>query len=213
MPENAAPLGLLARRTKLPKDLEGSAFVVPFGNTTGAAIFQRGGRTYVVFDERRPVDMAALHADPVFGQASVQLLPNGTLLRLPVPAGVSIALSQTPQGWRIAGLTASAKLQPIVTTSADGVMNLAAEQPGDVISMADPDTGATLLVGTQHRPARALRPAAARPNSSCAPTELGVVVEPLSDAIALKVGADRLYRSPAGPAAWRSRRQAPPPRH
>jgi len=186
MAESAAPLGLLARRTRMPKGLEGSAFVVPFGNTTGAAVFQRGGRTFVVFDERRPVDMAALHADPVFGQATVQLLPNGTLLRLPVPAGVSIALFQTPQGWRIAGLTAVAKSQPIVATYVDGAMSLGAEQPGDVLSMADPDTGATLLVGTQRRPGQGVATTRRTTEFVLRATGLGVIVEPLSDAIVLK---------------------------
>ncbi len=187
MPETASALGLLARRTKLPKGLEGSAFLVPFANTTGAAVFQRGGRTFVVFDERRPVDMAALRADPVFGQTTVQLLPNGTLLRLPVPPGVSIALFQTPQGWRIAGLAAAAKTQPIVATSVDGAMSLGAEQPGDVISMADPDTGATLLVGTQRRPGQGVATTRRTTEFVLRATGLGVVVEPLSDTIVLKV--------------------------
>ena len=187
MPETASALGLLARRTKLPKGLEGSAFLVPFANTTGAAVFQRGGRTFVVFDERRPVDMAALRADPVFGQTTVQLLPNGTLLRLPVPPGVSIALFQTPQGWRIAGLAAAAKTQPIVATSVDGAMSLGAEQPSDVISVADPDTGATLLVGTQRRPGQGVATTRRTTEFVLRATGLGVVVEPLSDTIVLKV--------------------------
>ena len=133
--------------------MDGSAFLVPFDSTTGAAAFQSGDSTYVVFDERRPVDMAALTADPVFGSASVQLLPTGTLLRIPrcLPA-LSIALTQMPQGWRIAALASTPKQQPIVASVADGRINLAAEQPSDVVNMADPDTGATLLVGTQHRP-------------------------------------------------------------
>ena len=66
LPENEGPIGLRARRTRLPKEMDGTAFLVPFGSTTGAAAFQSGDSTYVVFDERRPVDMAALAADPVF---------------------------------------------------------------------------------------------------------------------------------------------------
>ena len=152
LPENEGPVGLRARRTRLPKEMDGTAFLVPFDSTTGAAAFQSGDSTYVVFDERRPVDMAALNADPVFGPASVQLLPTGTLLRIPHPAELSIALTQLQQGWRIAALASTPKQEPIVTSVGDGRINLAAEQPGDVVNMADPDTGATLLVGTQHRP-------------------------------------------------------------
>lgn len=187
LPENTGPVGLLAVRTKLPKGLEGAAFVVPFGNTTGAALFQHGGATYVVFDERRPVDMAALHDDRIFGQAAVQLLPSGTLLRLPVPDGVSVALSQTPQGWRIAGLTTMPKSQPIIATFADGSVSLSAEQSSQIISMADPDSGATLLVGTQRHAGQGVAATRRTPEFVLYPTGLGVVVEPLSDAIMLKV--------------------------
>ncbi len=187
LPESVGPVGLLARHTRLAKGLDGSAFIVPFGDTTGAAVFQCRGGTFVVFDERRPVDMAALHLDPIFGQASVQLLPGGTLLRLPVPNGVSIALSRAPQGWRIAGLNGVPKSQPIVATLADGSLTLEAEQASDVVTMADPDTGATLLVGTQRRPGQGVSANRYTTEFVLRTTGLGVVVEPLSDAIGLKV--------------------------
>ncbi len=186
-PETSGPVALLARHARLPKGLEGSAFVVPFSASTGAATFQSRGGAFVVFDERRPVDMAALHLDPVFGEASVQLLPGGTLLKLPVRSGISIALSQTPQGWRIAGLTAVPKTQPIVATFADGGLIFGAEQPGDVLTMADPDTGATLLVGTQRHPGQGVVTSHYTTEFVLRQTGLGIVVEPLSDAIDLRV--------------------------
>jgi hypothetical protein len=186
LPENEGPIGLRARRTRLPKEMDGTAFLVPFDSTTGAAAFQSGDSTYVVFDERRPVDMAALTADPVFGSSSVQLLPTGTLVRIPHPAALSIALTQMQQGWRIAALASTPKQEPIVTSAADGRINLAAEQPSEVVNIADPDTGATLLVGTQHRPGQGVRLARRSSEFILRPTLQGVVVEALSDAIALK---------------------------
>jgi hypothetical protein len=185
--ETSGPVGLLARRTRLPKGLEGTAFIVPFSASTGAAMFQSRGATFVVFDERRPVDMVALHLDPVFGEASVQLLPGGTLLKLPVPSGVSIALSQTPQGWRIAGLTAVPKSQPIVATLTDGGLTFAAEQSSDVLTMADPDTGATLLIGTQRHSGQGVATSHYTTEFVLRQTGLGIVVEPLSDTMDLKV--------------------------
>ncbi|MFL5282789.1 MAG: hypothetical protein ACJ8AW_17820 [Rhodopila sp.] len=61
--------GLLAKRVRLPKDLNGSAFLLPFSPSTGAAAFRSADVTYLVFDERRPVDLAGLKGDPVFAQA------------------------------------------------------------------------------------------------------------------------------------------------
>ena len=186
LPENDSPLGLRARRMKLPKGADGSAILLPFDSTTGAAAFASGDGDTVVFDERRPVDMAGLAADPVFSHASIRLLANGTAVHLPHPPSVSIALTPMPLGWRIAAVSATPKHQPIASSLADGHLALAADQPGDVVSMADPDTGATLLVGTQHRPGQAVAASRRSTEFVLRPTSQGVVVEPLSDAVAMK---------------------------
>ena len=186
MPENDDPLGLLARRVKLPKEMDGTAFLIPFDAATAAASFRGGDNAYIVFDERRPVDMSGLRSDPAFSGASVQLLPNGTLLRIPLAPGKSISLTQLPQGWRVAALTNSARQQPIVASFRNGHLNLAAEQPGDVISLADPDTGATLLVGTQHRPGQGLASIRRGAEFVLRPTTQGVAIEALADAIVLQ---------------------------
>jgi tetratricopeptide (TPR) repeat protein len=186
MPERDGPVGLMARRIKLPKEMDGSGFLVPFDSTTGAAAFRSGDSTYIVVDERRPVDMGALRSDPVFHTASVQLLSNGTLIRVPLSPALSLALTQLPQGWRIAALTTAPKQQPIVVSSTNGRLDLTAEQPGDVVSLADPATGATLLVGTQHRPGQGLATRRRGTDFILRPTIQGVVIEPLSDSIVLR---------------------------
>lgn len=186
MPENEGPVSLLARRIKLPKEMDGAAFLVPFDSTTAAASFRSGDNAYVVFDEQRPVDMSVLRNDPIFHAASVQLLPHGTLLRIPLPPAQSVALTQMPQGWRIAALTTEPKQQPIAVSPTDGRLNLAAEQASDVISLADPDTGATLLVGTQHRSGQGVATRRRGTEFILRPTTQGVVVEPLADSIVLR---------------------------
>ena len=186
MPETEGPVRLLVRRVKLPKDMDGSAFLVPFDSTTSAASFNSGDATYITFSERRPVDMAALRNDPVFGAVSIQLLPGGTLFRMKLPPGRFVALTPLSQGWRIAALTTEPKQQPIPVTYTNGRLNLAAEQPGDVISLADPNTGATLLVGTTRHPGQGVAMSRRNPEFILRPAIQGVVVEPLSDSISLK---------------------------
>ncbi|WP_428491853.1 hypothetical protein [Rhodopila sp.] len=186
MPESDGPLSLLARRVRLPKEMDGTGLLIPFDATTAAAAFRGGDTAYVVFDERRPVDMSALRGDPAFGAASVQLLPNGTLVRIPLAHGQSIALTQLPYGWRVAALNGEAKQQPIFATFTGGHLDLAAEQPGDVVSLADPDTGATLLVGTQHRPGQAISNIRRGSEFVLRPTTQGVAVEALADAVVLR---------------------------
>ena len=186
LPENPGPLDLLARRVKLPMEMDGAAFIVPFGGTAGAASFASGDTTYVVFDERRPVDMSMLRGDPVFGAASVKLLPGGTLFRIPLPPGRLAVLTQMPRGWRIAALKTVSKQQPIVASYADGNLNFAAEQAGTVISLADPDSGATLLVGTQRRSGQGVMSFRQSSEFILRPTIQGMVIEALSDKISLK---------------------------
>jgi tetratricopeptide (TPR) repeat protein len=186
MPGNGGPVSLLARRIRLPKEMDGAAFLVPFDSTTGAAAFRSGDSAYVVFDEQRPVDMSQLRNDPFFHAASVQILPNGTLLRVLLPAAQWMALTQMPQGWRIAALTTEPKQQPITVTTTDGRLNLTAEQSSNVVSLADPDTGATLLVGTQHRSGQGVATSRRATEFILRPTIQGVVVEPLSDSIVLR---------------------------
>ena len=197
LPENNVPIGLRARRMRLPKGMDGTAFLVPFDSSTGAAAFRSGDSTYVVFDERRPVDLAGLKDDPVFGTATVKLLPTGTLLRLPQRPGLSITLTQLQQGWRIAALTGSLKQEPIVASEVDGRLDAGGRTAQRRRGMADPDTGATLLVGTQRRPGQGVSFSRRSMEFILRPTSQGVVVEPLSDTIALKLAPNGFSLSSA----------------
>ena len=47
-----------------------------------AALLSRGTDTLIVFDERRPIDLAALRDDPVFGSAVVIIHPAATAVSL-----------------------------------------------------------------------------------------------------------------------------------
>ena len=202
LPEKDGPVVLAARRIKLPKSIDGSAFLVPFNATTGAAAFREGNVTLIVFDERRPVDMSALRDDPLFRSASLQMLPGGTLFRVPLPANLSVAVAPVPQGWRIAALPAPPDPQPIVATNVEGRLNLTVDQPSQVVSMADPETGATLLVGTQRRSGQGVATGRRTAEFILRPTLQGVVVEPISDAMTMRpVQAGFSLSSNTGPLA------------
>ncbi len=57
---------------------------MPFGPGVGAAAFPRGAEGIVVFDDSKPVDLAALKDDPVFGSARVTLLAAATQITMSV---------------------------------------------------------------------------------------------------------------------------------
>jgi len=170
---------------------EAPAFTVPFGPAVGAAAFRRGDAAIVVFDERRPVDLGPLRDDPVFGGATAEVLAAGTLIRLPLAAGTALSLSRAGPAWRIAAVPAPLKLVPIQDEAADGRLALKTHAPGKVVTIADPDTGGVLLVGTALSAGEGVAVGRCTPELTLLPTWQGVAIEPLADSLALRVGRDR----------------------
>ena len=186
-PSPVGPVAIAAFKASPPGGLKGSAIQVPFPNQVGAALFSRGSETFVVFDERRPIDLAALHDDPAFGSAVTSIFPAGTLIRLTRPPGQSAMLSQAPAGWRLSLVPASprpAALTPVVSN--DG-LTFAADAPGQVVAITDPQTGGTLLVGTQRASGQGVAVERRTPEFLLPVTGQGIVVVPLSDAINLRI--------------------------
>lgn len=179
---------LAVRRTALPPGMRGSAILVPFPEFVGAASFQRGADTIVVFDAAEPFDMAGLRDDPDFGSAQIQQLPAATLLRLHLPRGVAVALWPDKRSWVVAAVSNAASPKPIAPRIDTGHLDFPAEKPGAVVSLADPGTGTTLLVGTQHRAGQAVLTGWRTPGFNLLPTSQGVAIEPLSDAVTLRIG-------------------------
>jgi hypothetical protein len=180
------PLALVARKIALPPDVAGSAFSVPFGAGVGATALRRGEVGLVVFDEKRPIDLAALRDDPVFGSASVQMLPAATIIRVRLPVGREIVLSRaTPDAWTVAVSATPARFHPIQAGGEGGTLLLSADAPGQVVSIVDPESGAVLLLGTQRQPGQGVAVFRRTPQFGLLPTWQGVAVQPLADSLTL----------------------------
>jgi hypothetical protein len=181
-----APNAAVADVTVQPAALPASVLTVPFDSPVGVAAFRRGNAAIVVFDQRNPIDTAALHDDPVFGTATVQLLPAATVMRIRLDAGVALALSRTANVWRIATVAAAPMLRPIPASVSDNRLVLSAAAPGSVVTIADPDTGTTLLVGTQLHEGQGM-PARRRSSEfTVLPTWQGVAVEAIGDMMTMR---------------------------
>ena len=189
-PQPAEPLGLAAAFVTLPAGEGGDAALLPFGASTGAAAFRHGAEGWAVFDERGPIDLAPLAGDPVLSGASVTLLPAGTLVRLPIAPGRELRLSRQPAGWTLIVSATAAPLETMAPQNRSQGLLLPVAAPGEVMTLADADTGQNLLVGTVRAMAGGAGPAvpvAYRvPEFSILPSWQGLVVEPLSDRTALR---------------------------
>jgi len=181
----AGPFALAAGTTDTPQRI-GMVLALPFPTSVGVAAFRRGDSALVVFDERRPIDLAAVRGDPVFGAATVELLPGATVLRLKLPADRSLEIGETQQAWRVGVVATASPARPIPMRAADGQVSLPADAPGAVVTIPDPDTGASLLVGTQRATGQDFPTLHQTPEFSLLPTWQGVVVEPLADSLAMR---------------------------
>ena len=193
-----APVALRAEAADDPAGPADLTVLLPMSAQTGAALLRRGDRSLLVFDERRPLDLSALAADPRFAGAQVRLLPEATLLSLPAEPG--IALVREPAGWRLVADAAVA--EPVLPVARDGGVLLPIARPGRVVTVPDPLSGGNLLVGTERGlptgPAQAVRTERATPFYRLPTTALGVAVVPRSDRLVLRQVAEGFMLSANG---------------
>ena len=165
---------------------DGSAMVVPFDKQAGAAAFRRGQYGLVVFDERQPIDLSALRADPLLGEARVVLLPTGTLLTIPLPSSMAINLARAEEGWRISVQQGQMPEHPFKLALASRMLSVETAGAGSVVNLVDPLSGATLLVGTERDAERGVDVTIQAPEYKLLRSWQGMVVLPLSDALTLR---------------------------
>ncbi len=180
------PVALAATHVPLPPGETGSTALLPFGTAVAAAAFRHGDEAWLVFDERRPLDLAALGDDPVLAGAAVQLLPQATLVRLKMPADRSLSMERKKDGWLLTISTKPSTAPPLVPVSRPSRLLFPAHKVGLVVVVADPATGQNLLVGTMQDGGAGVPVAYRVPEFSVLPSWQGVVVEPLSDRTQLR---------------------------
>ncbi|HUB14111.1 MAG TPA: hypothetical protein VMB34_19330, partial [Acetobacteraceae bacterium] len=127
---------------------------------------------------------------PPFSTMRAEQLPAATVLHLTPPPGTLIALSRTPPGWTIAALSKAPHLRPVAAQFGATAVSLAAQSPGKVVSITDPDSGGMLLVGTELQPGQGVPILTRTPQFDLLPTGQGVAVSPRADSVALQAVPD-----------------------
>lgn len=182
------PPNLSIQPTSETADQTGDPSVLlPFDPSVGAAAFQQRDQLVVVFDTERPIDLSPLQDDPVFSKVAMNILPDASVMRLPVPSGTWAALKREPDGWRIVLQTRPPKRIAVATTLSHDQLSWVIHEPGQVVRITDDVTGSPLLVGTVRASAPAVLVPRNAPQFVLRPTILGVVVESLAERLALEV--------------------------
>jgi hypothetical protein len=187
---------------RLPSDpkMHEESILLPFDADVGAAAFALGGRGHVVFDDAKPVDLAALKDDRVFGRATVTLLAAGTHFSVPLAPGMRLRLRRRPDGWVVSVAEAGGLEDTADIIATDGVISIGEPGAADTVVLDDPATGGHLLVGTVLAPGPPVAVRHVSAEFSLLPSWTGVVVAPQSDRIILRAGkAGFQLRAATGP--------------
>jgi hypothetical protein len=173
----------------------GRALAIALPDGTAAAAFRRGDWLIAVFDTERPLDLAALRGDPLFGHAEALPLPGATLLRIPVAEPATLALRRQDGDWiieprRDAPPARSITLEPEAGPPAQLVLRAAA--PGRVVVLTDPETGLPLLVATVAEAGQAVPVGRRFAQADLLPTSLGAAALARDDRLRMTRGRDRV---------------------
>lgn len=179
-----------------------SGLILPVPENVGAAMFRRGAVSYVVFDTPLDLSLPAqpAHAGP-FGFVALSSFPlaDATILRIQPTPGQSVALSRDAKGWHVQASIAATPSKPVLPAFSRQQVRFDVPDPGRALTLADPDTGATLLIGTLRRPGHGVDTQRRSADFVIIPAEQGVVVEALSDRALLRADPRGFVLRATGP--------------
>lgn len=177
----------LAASPAVPRAGPGSGgALLPFGPTVAAATFRHGDEAWVVFDDQRPIDLAALADDPAFAGAAVDLLPSATLLRLKLPATRVVQLDHRAEGWAVTAKDGPSTGAVAMPTAQPLRLLFATPMLGQVVAVPDADTGRNLLIGTMKEGGPGVPVTLNSPEFTILPSWQGIVIDPVSDRVVLR---------------------------
>ncbi|MBR0656385.1 hypothetical protein GXW79_14980 [Roseomonas arctica] len=173
----------------------GRSIALPSPSGTGIAVFRRGGAVLAVFDVPGALDLAGLRDDPTFGEARSWMLPDGAVLLLPLPVGMTVEPRREGETWVLeveavdATRRSGQRRRPIMAEAEPGPparLVIGIEGGSRVLAMEDPETGSPLLIGTLIVPGQAHGSAWRLPEFEVLSTRQGAAILARSDRVALR---------------------------
>jgi hypothetical protein len=180
----------------------GNGVLVPAAAEVGAALLRRGGTWLLVLDAPLRFDAAAL-SQGAFAGTEIARGPQATVLRIPAAALAEPRLTRRPEGWLLEGAAAPPELRsirPELDPGPPARLLLRAVRPAQAVAVLDPESGATLLVGTVREGGEATSLARRAATFEILPTRLGVAILPRADSVTLRPLASG-FAAGAGPGA------------
>jgi hypothetical protein len=170
---------------------EGRALALPVPAETGLAILRRGDLLLVVLDQPNALDTAPLRGDAVFGGLRVEVLPEATVLRLPIAEPSALRARREGDRWLLEAKPSPTRERSILAEAEDGRLVLRVALPGRPVPIPDPETGLPLLVGTVREAGQAVPVSRSLAQMDLVATQLGVAALARADSVALRRAGDR----------------------
>lgn len=180
----------------------GSGILVPAAADVGAALLRRGNTWLLVLDAPLRLDEQPL-SQGAFAGTEIARGPQATVLRMPATTLAEPRLLRRPEGWLLDAAPVSAELRTIRPELDPGPpvrLVLRAARPSQAVAVLDPETGATLLVGTVREGGEATPIGRRAATFEILPTRLGVAILPRADSVTLRPLPTGFAASP-GPGA------------
>ncbi len=167
---------------------------VSWDKPVAAAVFERAGYLWVVFDRHEEVDTALLHRLGGEAVKSVEQLPvkEATVLRLVVQPDYTPSVRRDGLLWVIDLINRPGEpRQPIAVTAPASLpsgigISLAVADAGSVVSLADPEVGDRILVVPVIPLGAGVYPGHSTPDLDLLPTTQGVAIVPHVDGLEVK---------------------------
>lgn len=134
----------------LGESTDRASLFLPFDGQTGLAAFWSGSSFVVVADHAVPAMARVSGGTGMFAGLHVSVMDHATLVVLSLPAHPQLALTQHNGGWELAASAGGTK-KSLAPEQGQGYIRFPMAQPGQVVAMPDPASGARLFVATSRQ--------------------------------------------------------------
>lgn len=198
LPKGARPEGKAVMH--LVSGGSGTDVVVDWPEPVGAAVFERAGRLWIVFDAALPLDMAKVTPETLgpFGAPEMKTFDNGTALILPLREKVLIGAVEEGASWRIsAGETLTTTGRPIGLSRswrADGRGSVAFDLKGTrkILKVKDDLVGDEIIVATARGPGQSVQTPRNFVEFQALQTAQGIAIVPVADDLNVAAAPDNV---------------------
>ena len=182
----------------------GSELVFPWTLPTGAAVFERAGELWVVFDRPADFDFSALDVSTLknFGLPKTLNVERGSALVFPIQqAGLLVGADETGTSWHvvlannIANTGRSVMLTTNWSASGSGYVSANIIEARRVIKISDPQVHDTFFVATARGATQSMQAARSFIEFQALKTAQGIAISPLADDLNVAAAPDAVIIS------------------